>query len=1218
MSFRSSSGRTSFVLLSALALLASCSRGAPLAAPALHLSPSAITLGPGATAQFSADATAAPAGALHFSVVEPTGGTIDASGLYTAPSIGGVFHVSVALSSGAASDRATVTILPPPAIATFTAAPASVAPGQSATLAWSAAGATAVSIDQGVGAVGAAGTIAVSPSSTTTYTLTATNASGSVTSKTTVTVSPIDPPVISSFSAAPTAIARGQASTLAWEVTGATSVAINQGVGQVAASGSAGVSPLATTIYTLTAVNSSGTVTATASVSVLQKPTIFAFAASPLTINPGGSSMLSWQEEGAATLSVDHGAIVASGASSTTVSPATTTVYTLTATNAAGSTAAMATVTVVAPGLPIISAFTATPTSINSGQSSTLAWTVAGATTLTLDNSIGVVSALTSKTVSPTASTTYRLTATNAVGSTSATVSVGVKPVINNFSAAPGAIAVVDPLAASALSWNVGGATSLSIDGGVGTVTGATGTKSIAPTATTTYTLTATNASGSSIATATVTLVSITSFTATPAPAAAGAAVTLSWAASGATAYSIDNGVGAVTGTSAIVHPSSSATYRLTASNGAAAAVSAVTVTVNPAAPHPLVSSFSSDLAYVLQGSGTTLRWVTNGASVSIDNGIGSISGATGSVAIAPATTTTYTLTSINGSGSNTAAVTVSVGPAAASYLAPGDPGGAPAVTLTLDARQAVHPISRFVYGYNASLPSQAPPATTYLRQGGNRWTAYNWETNASNAGSDFFYESDSFLSSSSTPAAALSPTVAADQAASVGSLLTLPLQGWVSADESGPVSTTAAPALRFFQTLPRKGAPLSSSPSTADSFVYQDEYANTLLTQYPGAFTDALKPIHFELDNEPDLWSSTHAEIQRASLTYGSLLRSSTDLSSAIKDLIPQALVFGPVSYGFNGYINLQGASDADATAWNPPATATWFLDSYLQKMRTASEAQGRRLLDVLDLHWYSEGQGQDQSGAWIRVNNSCATCNDPGMQAARIQSPRSLWDPTYTCATAGTAPASCEHSWIANYFDNWASGANAYGPIQLIAWLRTKIGTDWPGTRIAFTEYNHGGADDISGGLAQADTLGIFGRESVYAATFWPLISDNRFVFGAYRSFRDYDGAGGAFGDQSFSALSTDDSRASVYASFDSASPNARVVVVAINKTTAALQTQLKLTYPRSFTKAHAWQLTATSAYTSPSVIPTALADITLTSTNAFNVTLPAYSVTTFVLIP
>ncbi|MCZ2078840.1 MAG: LamG domain-containing protein [Bryobacterales bacterium] len=156
---------------------------------------------------------------------------------------------------------------------------------------------------------------------------------------------------------------------------------------------------------------------------------------------------------------------------------------------------------------PVISSFTATPASINSGGTSTLSWSVSGATSLSINQGVGTVTGATSENVTPTATTTYTLTATNTAGSTTATATVTVKaaaskPVISSFTATP---ASINSGGTSTLSWSVSGATSLSINQGVGTVTGAT-SENVTPTATTTYTLTATNTAGSTTATATVTV----------------------------------------------------------------------------------------------------------------------------------------------------------------------------------------------------------------------------------------------------------------------------------------------------------------------------------------------------------------------------------------------------------------------------------------------------------------------------------------------------------------------------------------------------------------------------------------------------------------------------------------------------------------------------------------------------------------------------------------
>jgi len=122
-------------------------------------------------------------------------------------------------------------------------------------------------------------------------------------------------------------------------------------------------------------------------------------------------------------------------------------------------------------------------------------------------------------------------------------------------------------------------------------------------------------------------------------------------------------------------------------------------------------------------------------------------------------------------------------------------------ITITINP-SLFKPISPYIYGINFySGITGAPPLLTFDRAGGNRWTAYNWETNASNAGSDYRYNNDNYLSSSTVPAEAVRAFIAADQSKGVASLVTFQLEGLVSADESGPVSVVNPPDLTRFKT---------------------------------------------------------------------------------------------------------------------------------------------------------------------------------------------------------------------------------------------------------------------------------------------------------------------------------------------------------------------------------------------------------------------------------
>jgi hypothetical protein len=395
-----------------------------------------------------------------------------------------------------------------PLVASFTATPSTLPVGGGTTkLEWQVAGADSISIDNGVGVVtGASKDINVT--STKTFTLTATNAQGDSTQTVTVTV--LQKPVIASFTATPTSLPLGGGtSKLEWQVTGADSISIDNGVGVVTGKNkgvkvnvAVDVTVAVTKTFTLTATNAQGSTTLKTTVTVAQKPTIVSFKAVPSELPlGGGSSKLEWEVTGADSISIDNGVGVVTGASKDITVDATKT-FTMTATNAQGSTTQTATVTVTQK--PIIASFTATPSSLPfTGGSSKLEWQVSGADSISIDNGLGVVTG-TSTDVNVTATKTFTLTATNSNGTSTKTVTVTVlqKPVIASFTATPNSLPIGG--GTSKLEWQVTGADSISIDNGVGVVSGTS--KDVTVAATKTFTITATNGQGSTTQTATVTV----------------------------------------------------------------------------------------------------------------------------------------------------------------------------------------------------------------------------------------------------------------------------------------------------------------------------------------------------------------------------------------------------------------------------------------------------------------------------------------------------------------------------------------------------------------------------------------------------------------------------------------------------------------------------------------------------------------------------------------
>ncbi len=506
----------------------------------------------------------------------------------------------------------------------------------------------------------------------------------------------------------------------------------------------------------------------------------------------------------------------------------------------------------------------------------------------------------------------------------------------------------------------------------------------------------------------------------------------------------------------------------------------------------------------------------------------------------------------------------------------PGQMAAGQTVVFEIDGAKK-QPISPYIYGTNQPDWQGHGKYLALTRWGGNRITAYNWETNASNAGSDWQHQNDDCLSKSAVPGEPVGKLVADAHAANAAVVVTVPVAGFVAADKLGGGDVNRTPdylKTRFLPSLPRKNARFGFPPDLRDGRVFQDEFVWWLERTFPEARKDPRRTIFYALDNEPDLWASTHARIHPKKASYEEIVRLGAEYAAAIKAVAPKALVFGPVNYGWQGMVDFQDAPDAQGRD---------FLSFYLQQMQQAEQKARHRLLDVLDIHWYPEAQGGN-----VRV---CEDDARPEVAAARVQAPRSLWDPNYT-----------EKSWITQW--------STRGPIRLLPRLREKIEQNYPGTRLAITEYYYGGGADISGALAQADVLGTLGREGVFAAALWHTgRTDDRFIYAAFAMYRNCDGKGHGFGETSLAAQTTDVGRTSVYASLDA---RRRVVLVAINKSTQAVPVRIRLSNCPKIARVAVFRLTKAVAQpvrddNFPAVQPTRL-----------DCNLPAQSVSTLVLSP
>jgi hypothetical protein len=428
-------------------------------------------------------------------------------------------------------------------------------------------------------------------------------------------------------------------------------------------------------------------------------------------------------------------------------------------------------------------------------------------------------------------------------------------------------------------------------------------------------------------------------------------------------------------------------------------------------------------------------------------------------------------------------------------------------VNISIDTKNGRSPISPYIYGINGT-PSKNLLAATACRLGGNRTTGYNWENNLSNAGDDWHHYNDFYLvpkgKDSSIPGITILDFVENVKNLGAYALVTMPMAGYVSNDGKGAVEKKdTAPSGRFVPVKDRKNGALSLTPNLSDGAVYSDELVNYLIAKLGNSRNGGIRG--YSLDNEPALWPTTHPRIHPEKTTVAEILERSISLSSVIKDFDPGAEVFGPALYGVGAYANFQNAPD-----WNQYSGAyKWFIDAYLDGMRKAGEEKGSRLLDVLDVHYYTEAR----SPLDHRVSNDHDT-NEVCIYT-RFQSTRSLWDKTYR-----------EKSWIAQWLGQF---------LPILPSLNAAIKQYYPGTKLSVSEYNFGGENHVSGGIAQADALGIFAAQGVYYAALWPM-SDNsdklEYAYAGINLYTNYDGKGGTFGNTLVESSTDNIEHSSVYA--------------------------------------------------------------------------------------
>jgi hypothetical protein len=453
-------------------------------------------------------------------------------------------------------------------------------------------------------------------------------------------------------------------------------------------------------------------------------------------------------------------------------------------------------------------------------------------------------------------------------------------------------------------------------------------------------------------------------------------------------------------------------------------------------------------------------------------------------------------------------------------------------VGVSVDLSANAHPFDPRIFGVAYGDGTRnGQIGYTVRRWGGNSTSRYNWQVDFHNTGSDWYFENipDCTAASctGSPPAGNSADTFIAEaKAGGAAPLITIPTIGWTPRPDSATshpftvgfaVSKYGAQqSVDPYDTNAGSGNHTNGSPITgnnpADTSVaaspsFEQSWIAHLQSVFGNASGSGVQL--YTLDNEVMLWNSTHRDVHPAAPTYDEIWNKTLSYATAIKTQEPNALVTGPVTWG---YCDLFSSAD-DASRGNcvdgtdRQAHGLAFVAWYLQQVCANPLGGGKRLVDYVDLHYYPQGNGVSLSGA-----------DDSTTAGLRLRSLKELYDPAWV-----------SESWIGTLGD---FDSNHYDKPGLIPRVQAWIDAYCPGTKLAITEYNWGNDGTTSGAVAQAEALAIFARDGVDMATRWVAPGANSKAERGYQIFLNYDGAGAAVQGSSVAATSANIDKVGAYA--------------------------------------------------------------------------------------
>jgi len=477
---------------------------------------------------------------------------------------------------------------------------------------------------------------------------------------------------------------------------------------------------------------------------------------------------------------------------------------------------------------------------------------------------------------------------------------------------------------------------------------------------------------------------------------------------------------------------------------------------------------------------------------------------------------------------------------------------GSTAVAVEVNVLANRHQISPFIYGNNdQTIADISDVGYTFSRWGGNDASNYNYLLQTRNSVADYYFED---YGGAGDQVQLIKNT----QNAGSHALTTMAMMDWVAqasgwsfsvkklgpqcsvdpyntdagnglvAGSTGNCSTSTTPVTTNAITtayfpLVDTAQQCPSGTTDGTTCIDRETWAKALAAAFgPGTCSlpySAITSCHFyDLDNEPDIWNGTHLDVHPAPTGYDEMANVYETEATNLKAWDPAAVRFGPVFCCWWFYWN--GANGSDKAAHG----GVDFLPWWLNQIYWYDQINGARTLDVFDIHAYAD------CGPTTNFTNA-------QLQAATAKCAGYYWDPA-------TVNPDTDNTYTTNEEPN--PGIPFHIPR-----FKAMVNAIYPGTPLSYTEWGAGLAQnsgsDFSTALADADTLGIFGREGVSFASRWGGPSPGTPEYLAWKMYTNYDNAHDGFGTVSVSDTNSGNSNLfSSYAALNATGTTMTIMVL------------------------------------------------------------------------